>query len=351
MTSRGKIMVTGGCGYIGSHAVVSLCEAGFDVISVDNFSNSLASVEQGIEDITGHSFKNYDVDACDFAKLKEVFDDNSDLTGVIHFAAFKAVGESVEQPLKYFYNNIGSLLNVLKCTVDANISHFVFSSSCTVYGDPDDLPIRENSPLKPTESAYGSTKQMGEQIIREVASSDPVTKFVILRYFNPAGAHASAKIGEFPIGKPLNIVPVITQFAIGLIPNLFVHGNDYDTRDGTCIRDYVHVMDIADAHTLSLEYLMKQKNAEPFEIFNLGSGNGTTVLEIIQAFEKVNGIKLGYKIGPRRPGDVPAIYADCTKAIEKLGWSAKRDIYEMMRSAWEWQKYISRKVPAGATVK
>jgi UDP-glucose 4-epimerase len=349
--SRGKIMVTGGCGYIGSHTVISLCEAGYEVISVDNFSNSFSAATRGIEAVTGKSFKNYDVDACDYAKLKMVFDQNPDLTGVIHFAAFKAVGESVEKPLKYFYNNIGSLLNILKCTIEANIKNFVFSSSCTVYGAADDLPIRETSPLKPTQSTYGSTKQMGEQIIREIAASNPVTKFIILRYFNPAGAHHSARIGEFPIGKPLNIVPVITQFAIGLLPNLYVYGNDYDTRDGTCIRDYVHVMDVADAHTLSLEYLMKQKNTSSFEIFNLGSGNGVTVLELINAFEKANGVKLDYTIAPRRPGDVPAIYADCSKAIEKLGWLAKRDIYEMMRSAWEWQKYISGKVPAGAVVK
>ena len=334
-----KILVTGGCGYIGAHTIVDLIENGFDVISIDDNSRSTPYLLSGIEKITGKKVKNYKVNLCDYNDAAAVFQENDDIEGIIHFAAYKAVGESVEKPLMYFENNFFSLINLLKCVREFNIPYFVFSSSCTVYGNPDHIPVTEATPTKPTESPYGFTKQMGEQMIQEVAKTGS-TKYILLRYFNPVGAHVSNLIGELPLGKPANLVPAITQTAIGKIPSMMVHGTDYPTRDGSCIRDYIHVSDIAHAHTLALEFLINDKNKTTCDIFNLGSGNGVTVLEAIQAFEKVSGQKLNYSIGPRRAGDVIAIYADNEKAVKDLGWEIKYDLDAMMKTAWDWEVRI-----------
>ncbi|MEO6916808.1 MAG: UDP-glucose 4-epimerase GalE, partial [Chitinophagaceae bacterium] len=329
-----KIMVTGGCGYIGSHTIVDLVENGYDVISVDNNSRSNPSILEGVEKITGKKIKNYKVDLCNFDDTFAIFQENEDIEGIIHFAAYKAVGESVQLPLMYFENNLDSLMNLLKCVMEFKIPFFVFSSSCTVYGNPDVIPVTEATPPKPAESPYGYTKQMGEQIINEYSKANN-THCILLRYFNPVGAHPSGLIGEMPIGKPANLVPAITQTAIGKLPTMVVYGDDYDTRDGSCIRDYIHVCDIAHAHTLAIQYLLDGKSTRKSEVFNLGSGNGVSVLEAIRAFEKVSGLKLNYTIGPRRPGDVVAIYANNDFARKQLGWDPKFDLDEMMLSAWK----------------
>jgi UDP-glucose 4-epimerase len=334
-----KILVTGGCGYIGSHTIVDLIENGFDVISVDNISRANPHIFEGIEKITGIGIKNYKVDLCNFDDTFAIFQENEDIQGIIHFAAYKAVNESVEKPLMYFENNLNSLINLLKCVQEFKIPYFVFSSSCTVYGNPDHIPVTETTPPKPAESPYGYTKQMGEQIIHEFAKSAG-THCILLRYFNPAGAHPSVKIGEMPAGQPQNLVPVITQTAIGKLDKMYVYGNDYDTRDGSCIRDFVHVCDIAHAHTLAFEYLQKQKSTSLCEIFNLGTGKGVTVLEAVLSFEKMSGIKLNYEIGPRRKGDVIAIYANNDLAKTKLGWEPKFSLDEMMKTAWEWEQRL-----------
>lgn len=334
-----KILVTGGCGYIGSHTVVDLIESGFDVISVDNNSRSSARILEGVEKITGKKVKNYKVDLCNFDDIFAIFQENEDIAGIIHFAAFKAVGESVEQPLLYFENNLVSLINLLKCVQEFHIPYFVFSSSCTVYGNPDTIPVTEKTPPKPAESPYGYTKQMGEQIINEFSKSTDI-QCILLRYFNPVGAHPSAQIGELPLGKPANLVPAITQTAIGKLPQMKVWGDDYPTRDGSCVRDYIHVSDIARAHTLALEYMMAGKSSKKCEVFNLGSGNGVTVLEAIKAFEKVSGVKLNYVIGPRRPGDVIAIYANNEFAVSQLGWQVKYNLDDMMATAWKWEQRL-----------
>lgn len=334
-----KILVTGGCGYIGSHTMVDLIENGFDVISVDNNARSTPRILEGVERITGRKVKNYKVDLRNYDDTFAIFQENEDIVGIIHFAAFKAVGESVEQPLMYFENNLLSLINLLKCVQEFNIPHFVFSSSCTVYGNPDYIPVTESTPPKPAESPYGYTKQMGEQIINEFAKAVD-THCVLLRYFNPVGAHPSTQIGELPIGKPANLVPAITQTAIGKIPLMTVYGTDYDTRDGSCIRDFIHVCDIAHAHTLALEYLIKGKGQKRCEVFNLGTGNGVTVLEAIHAFEKVSGTKLNYVLGPRRPGDVIAIYANNDYARTTLGWEIKYSLDDMMSTAWKWEQKL-----------
>ena len=283
--------------------------------------------------------KNYKVDLCNFDDTFAIFQENEDIVGIIHFAAFKAVGESVEQPLMYFENNLLSLINLLKCVAEFNIPNFVFSSSCTVYGNPDEIPVTELTPPKPAESPYGYTKQMGEQIINEFAKANP-TQCVLLRYFNPVGAHPSAMIGELPIGNPSNLVPAITQTAIGRIPQLKVFGTDYDTRDGSCIRDFIHVCDISHAHTLAMQYLLDGKAKKRCEVFNLGTGNGVTVLEAIKAFEKVSGKKLNYVIAPRRPGDVIAIYANNNYAKTSLGWEIKYSLDDMMATAWRWEQRL-----------
>ncbi|MEN9298903.1 MAG: UDP-glucose 4-epimerase GalE [Bacteroidota bacterium] len=337
-----KILVTGGCGYIGSHTIVDLLENGYDVISIDDQSRSTPYPLTGIQLITGKRIKNYKVDLKNFDETLAVFQENPDITGVIHFAAYKAVGESVEQPLLYYENNIGSLISILKCVREFQIPHVVFSSSCTVYGNPDLFPVTEATPLKAAVSAYGATKQMGEQILKDFANSSSSTKVVLLRYFNPVGAHPSCLIGELPLGKPQNLVPVITQTAIGKIPKMVVHGSDYNTRDGSCVRDYIHVSDIAHAHTLSVNYLTTGNNLNNCEVFNLGTGIGITVLEAIQAFEKVSGEKLNYEIGARRSGDIEAIYANNEKAIKELGWSIRYDLDQMMQTAWAWEQKIKR---------
>ncbi|MDZ4809098.1 MAG: UDP-glucose 4-epimerase GalE [Bacteroidota bacterium] len=331
-----KILVTGGCGYIGSHTIVDLIENGYEVISVDNNSRSNDNVLKGIEQITGEKVKNYKVDLCNFDDTFAIFQENEDITGIIHFAAYKSVGESVNKPLMYFENNLTSLINLLKCVQEFQTPHFVFSSSCTVYGNPDEIPVTEKTVLKPAESPYGYTKQMGEQIVNEFAKSSG-TQSILLRYFNPAGAHPSIAIGEMPAGKPENLIPAITQTAIGRIAKLSVHGSDYPTRDGSCIRDYVHICDLANAHTLSLKYLEGEKSTRVCEVFNLGSGNGVSVLEAIHAFEKVSGVKLNYELGPRRPGDVVAVYANNDLAKELLGWNPKFSLEEMMATAWKWE--------------
>lgn len=334
-----KILVTGGCGYIGSHTIVDLIENGYEVISVDNNTRSDATILDGVERITGKKVKNYKVDLNNFDDTHAVFQENTDIEGIIHFAAYKAVGESVERPIMYYENNLNSLLNVLKCVRDFDIQYFVFSSSCTVYGNPDAIPVTEQTPQKPAESPYGATKQMGEQILSDFAKVFN-TQVIALRYFNPVGAHPSIQIGELPIGRPQNLVPAITQTAIGKLPQMKVHGADYDTRDGSCIRDFIHVSDIAHAHTLAIQYLQKEKNQSKYEIFNLGTGNGVTVLEAIGSFEKVSGTKLNYEIGPRRPGDVIAIYANNDHAVNSLGWDIQYGIDDMMRTAWQWEQKL-----------
>lgn len=334
-----KILVTGGCGFIGSHTIVDLVENGFEVISVDNNSRSTSRILEGVERITGKKIKNYKVDLCNFDDTFAIFQENEDIIGIIHFAAFKAVGESVEQPLIYFENNLTSLINLLKCVQEFEIPYFVFSSSCTVYGNPEVIPVTETTPPKPAESPYGYTKQMGEQIINEFSKAQS-SQCVLLRYFNPVGAHPSAIIGELPIGKPANLVPAITQTAIGKLPQMKVYGNDYPTRDGSCIRDYIHVCDIAHAHTLAIQYLIDNKLKKNCEVFNLGTGNGVTVLEAIKAFEKISGVKLNYVIGPRRPGDIVAIYANNDYAIRELGWQLKYTLDDMMATAWKWEQRV-----------
>ncbi|MDF2381555.1 UDP-glucose 4-epimerase GalE [Nostoc ellipsosporum NOK] len=334
-----KILVTGGCGYIGSHTLVDLIQHGYTVISADNNSRSNPAILNGVEQITGKAIKNYKVDLCNFDDTFAIFQENPDIAGIIHFAAYKAVGESVEKPLLYFENNITSLINLLKCVQEFRIPHFVFSSSCTVYGTPDDIPVTEQTVPKPAESPYGYTKQMGEQIINEFAKSSG-TLCILLRYFNPVGAHPSVKIGELPFGRPQNLVPAITQTAIGKLPSMTVYGSDYPTRDGSCIRDYIHVSDIAHAHTLALQYLEQGKNKRACDVFNLGTGNGVSVLEAIRTFEKVSGVKLNYTIGPRRPGDVVAIYANNDLARHELGWNPQYSLEDMLRTAWEWEQLL-----------
>jgi UDP-glucose 4-epimerase len=331
-----KILVTGGCGFIGAHTLLDLIENGFEAICVDNNSRSTAALLQGIKTITGVNLKNYKVDLCNFDDTFAIFQENEDIEGIIHFAAYKAVGESVREPLKYFENNLSSLINVLKCAKEFNIPNFIFSSSCTVYGSPDEIPVTEKTPQKPAESPYGATKQMGEEIVRSLVINGGINS-ILLRYFNPVGAHPSALIGELPLGKPENLVPAITQTAIGKLKQLTVHGDDYPTRDGSCLRDYIHVCDIAHAHILALQYLIDKKNTSACEIFNLGSGNGVTVLEAIHSFEKISGVKLNYVIGPRRPGDVIAVYANNSLSKEKLGWDPKYSLDEMMSTAWKWE--------------
>jgi len=336
-----KILVTGGCGYIGAHTIVDLIENGFNPISIDDNSRSTTALLNGIKEITGVAVKNYKVNLTNFDETHAVFQENIDIKGVIHFAAFKAVGESVNKPLMYYRNNLFSLINILKCAKEFKVPHFIFSSSCTVYGSPDKIPVTEESPIKPAESPYGATKQMGEEIVRDVTKTGGLQS-ILLRYFNPVGAHPSALIGELPVGKPENLVPAITQTAVGKIKQLVVYGDDYDTRDGSCIRDYVHVCDIAHAHTLALKHLIENKNVEPCEVYNLGTGNGVSVLEAIHAFEKVSGVKLNYKIGPRRPGDIVAIYANNSLAKEKLKWDPKYSLDEMMGTAWKWQLKLEK---------
>ena len=333
------ILVTGGCGYIGAHTLVDLIENGFNVISADNLSKASESSLLGVEKITGKKVKNYNIDLTHKIETETIFKENPSIIGIIHFAAYKAVGESVEQPLEYYDNNIGSLVNLLQMAVHYQVKHFIFSSSCTVYGNPDVIPVTENTPLQMAASPYGATKQMGETIVKDAAIAHPLST-ILLRYFNPVGAHPSTAIGELPIGRPQNLVPAITQTAIGKLPTMHVHGNDYDTRDGSCIRDYIHVCDIAHAHTLALQFSIKNNKEKSCEVFNLGTGNGITVLEAIHAFEKVSGVKLNYEIGPRRVGDIVAIYANNDKAVNDLGWNCKYGLDDMMLTAWQWEQSL-----------
>jgi UDP-glucose 4-epimerase len=343
MENRRSIIVTGGAGYIGSHTIIELLEhTDYNVISIDNYSNSSADTYRRIETITGKKVHYFELDLCDRSAVGSKLSALNDVTGVIHFAAFKSVPESVADPLLYYHNNIESLVNILEFCKQKQIRDFIFSSSCSVYGNISELPVTEKSALPKAESPYAYSKQVGEQIVESFTRSNKGFRSVLLRYFNPVGAHMSAMIGENPIHPPTGLVPIITRTAIGMIPKTYVHGNDYKTRDGSCIRDYIHVTDIADAHIKALDFVMKGKNEDNVSIFNLGTGNGVTVLEAIRAFEKVSGLKLNYEIGPRRPGDVEAIYANNDLAQKRLGWKPKYNIDEMMLSAWKWQQEIAK---------
>lgn len=342
-----SILITGGTGYIGSHTAIELIQEGrFEVISVDNYHNSSPAALDRIEAITGVRMHNYEVDACDLDALKAVFAAHPDIEGVIHFAALKAVGESVAKPLWYYRNNLDSLANVLSCCEEFGVPHVIFSSSCTVYGEIDALPVTEATPTTEAASPYGNTKLIGERIIQDFVKVTPSLKAVALRYFNPVGAHESGLNGEDPLNKPNNLVPIITRVAAGLMPQLTIYGGDYPTRDGTCIRDYIHVTDLAIAHIKALDYLREGRHEARYERFNLGAGEGVSVLEAIAAFERSTGQKLNYTIGPRRPGDVTAIYSDSSLAQARLDWQAKRGIDEMMASAWKWQETL-KQAPAG----
>jgi UDP-glucose 4-epimerase len=329
------ILVTGGCGYLGSHTLVDLINNGYNVISVDNNSRSTERLLNGVKEITGKNVKNYKIDLCNYANTQKIFAENK-IDGIIHFAAYKSVDESVKDPLLYFENNFFSQINLMRCAKEYNTSFFVFSSSCSVYGNINTMPVTEDTVLKKAESPYGMTKQVGEDMIHELAKTC-TTRFVLLRYFNPVGAHPSALIGEIPFGKPSNLVPAITQFAAAKLTELKIFGTDYDTRDGSCIRDFVHVCDIAHAHTLALNYAVTEAKPAVSEIFNLGTGIGFTVLEAIGAFEKVTGFKLNYQIVSRRPGDIVAIYANNDKAKKILKWVPKYNIEDMMKTAWQWE--------------
>jgi UDP-glucose 4-epimerase len=347
MDKKKTILVTGGAGYIGSHTIIELLKTtDFHVISVDNFSNSSEKTFDRIEKITGKKVTNYNVDLCDMPATKNIFKTEENIAGIIHFAAFKSVPESVANPHKYYHNNINSLLNILECCLEFNISDFIFSSSCSVYGNIEKLPVRETTPLGKAECPYAYSKQIGETILSDYAKAFPQLKIVALRYFNPVGAHITGLIGESPINKPNNLVPIITNTAIGKIPSMTVYGSDYPTRDGTCIRDYIHVTDIATAHIKALDYIKSKKHKGNFSIFNLGTGQGVSVLEAIKAFEKVSGEKLNYKIGEKRPGDVGAIYSDCTLSQNELDWTTQFSLDQMMETAWKWELEQKKEVAA-----
>ena len=337
-----KILVTGGTGFIGSHTVVELQQEGYEVIIVDDLSNSSIDVLDNITCITGIKPDFEEFDLSDRARTSDFFLRNKDIDGIIHFAALKAVGESMEKPIEYYQNNVVSLLNILENMKANGIRDMVFSSSCTVYGQPDELPVTEQAPFKQAWSPYGNTKQMCEEILRFTTSALPI-RTIALRYFNPIGAHESALIGELPLGVPNNLVPFITQTAIGLRKVLSVFGGDYNTPDGTAIRDYIHVVDIAKAHVVAIRRMIAEKCKSDFEIFNLGTGNGMSVLEVIESFERVSNEKLNYQIVPRRPGDVEKMWADTRFANEELGWKAELGLDEMMASAWKWEKALASK--------
>ncbi len=335
-----KILVTGGCGYIGSHTIVDLINSGYEVISIDNLSNGFQQTINGVGAIVGKTVKNYLVDLCHLEDVRAVFEENDDIVGIIHFAAYKAVNESVNKPLEYYRNNITSLLNVLQCAKEFEIKDIVFSSSCSVYGNADTLPVTEEAPLKDIQSPYARTKQMGEEICRDFIVANPDYKVILLRYFNPVGAHPTTLIGELN-DKPENLVPVITQTAIGKRESMTVFGSDYDTRDGSCIRDYIHVMDIANAHTKAVTKSLEGALASNCEIFNLGTGEGVTVLELIKTFEAVSGQKLNYIMGGRRAGDIIAVYANNNKAKQDLGWQTTYSVESMMDTAWKWELQLA----------
>jgi UDP-glucose 4-epimerase len=337
---RKKILVTGGTGYIGSHTSVELLQEGFDVVIIDNLYNSEAEVADRIAAITGIKPILEVFDLCDERRVEEFFTKHDDIAAIIHFAAYKAVGESVNKPTDYYRNNLVSLINLLDAVKKTGSGNIVFSSSCTVYGQPDKLPVSESAPLQPAISPYGNTKQIGEEIIRDTVSSAKGMSAVALRYFNPIGAHPSAQIGELPRGVPENLVPFITQTAIGLRKELQVFGDDYNTPDGSCIRDYLHVCDLAKAHVVAVKRLLDGKNKKNYEIFNLGTGKGVSVFDAIRSFEKVSGVKLNYRVTSRRPGDIEKIWADPSYANSELGWKTIYSLDEAMSSAWEWEKKI-----------
>ena len=334
----GKILVTGGLGYIGSHTVVALHESGYPVLIVDDLSNSEAEVLYGLNEILGFNPEFIQLDLRDKSAVTKLFQDHS-FDGIIHFAASKAVGESVENPLLYYENNINGLVYVLQNCIAHGVHNFIFSSSCTVYGEPDQLPIDESAPIKRALSPYGNTKQIAEEVLHDLCKVSSM-QTILLRYFNPIGAHDSALIGELPKGVPQNLVPFITQTAAGLRQELSVFGDDYPTPDGSCIRDYIHIMDLAEAHVVALDRLVNKAQQEPVEVFNLGTGQGNSVLEVIKTFEQATGVKLPYKVVGRRTGDVIAVYADTTRATEVLGWSTKRNLSASLASAWAWEKRI-----------
>ena len=333
------VLVSGGAGYIGSHTAVELINAGYDVVVADNLSNSDMSGVEGGRKITGVDVPFVNVDCCDKEAFRKVFEQYN-FNSVIHFAAFKAVGESVTDPMKYYRNNLDSFMNVLELMREFGRPNIVFSSSATVYGEADELPVTELTPRKPATSAYGNTKQMCEDILRDTVTAYDGLKGISLRYFNPIGAHPSALIGELPRGVPQNLVPFITQTAAGIRECLSVFGDDYDTPDGSCLRDYIDVVDLAKAHVVAITRMVEDKNKQKYEIFNVGTGNGVSVLELVESFQRVNELKLNYKIAPRRPGDVVAIWADTTLANEELGWKAERSLDDTLRSAWAWEKNV-----------
>ncbi|MBE8721692.1 UDP-glucose 4-epimerase GalE [Sphingobacterium pedocola] len=334
-----KILVTGGTGYIGSHTVVELYKAGYTPVIIDNLSNSSRKILAQIEKIIGVTPEFHQFDLCDTEQTTAFINKNPDISGIIHFAASKAVGESVQKPLKYYHNNFFSLINLLEAYQEKKIN-FVFSSSCTVYGEPDALPVTESAPVKRASSPYGNTKQIAEEILAESAAAYDNYNIIALRYFNPVGAHESALIGELPLGVPQNLLPFITQTAIGKREKLTVFGNDFDTPDGYCIRDFIHVVDLAKAHVAAIQLLEKGNPNGKYDVFNVGTGKGYSVLEAIKAFEKVSGKTLNYEVGPRREGDIVKVYGDVTKSSSELGWKAQLGIEEMMSSAWKWENYL-----------
>jgi len=337
--SEKTVLVTGGAGYIGAHTLVELISAGYAPVVVDDLSRSSMKLMEGVEKITGKKLPFYQIDCADIARLREVFDQHPAISGVIHFAAFKSVNESVEKPLLYYRNNIDSLLALLEVMREKKVNQFVFSSSCTVYGQPDTIPVNEDAPFKRPESPYGATKQMGERILEDAVKASDALRVVSLRYFNPIGAHPSGDIGELPIGVPNNLVPYITQTAIGKREKLTVFGDDYNTPDGSCLRDFIHVIDLAKAHVSALGEI--GRFAGRFEPFNLGSGIPCSVLELIQSFIKVTGVSVPYTIGPRRPGDIEKVFADPTKSNKGLRWKAELSINDALRDAWNWEKKLA----------
>lgn len=337
-----NILVTGGAGFIGSHTVVELHNAGFESIILDNFSNSEKKALAGIEEIIGKSVKYYEADINDTTIWDKIFTEQK-IDGIIHFAAAKAVGESVEKPLKYYRNNVSATILMLEKITEYQVNNLVFSSSCTVYGEPDSLPVTENSAVKPATSPYGNTKQICEAIIRDTVQSTNNFHAISLRYFNPIGAHESCLIGELPLGTPANLVPFLTQSVAGIRGQLSVYGNDYPTSDGTAVRDYIHVVDLAKAHVSALNLLLKQPEGRYYDFFNIGTGEGSSVLQVINAFEEATGLKVDYVIKPRRDGDVIAVYADCTKSKEHLGWQTEKSLKDALGDAWNWQKSLTVK--------
>jgi UDP-glucose 4-epimerase len=341
--AKPRILITGGLGYIGSHTVVELQEEGFEVVIIDNLSNSNLKSLDNIIKISGITPVFYNVDILDLEALRNIFIKEGNFESVIHFAAFKAVAESVRQPLKYYRNNIGCLLNILECMIEFKTSNIVFSSSATVYGDIDVLPALETSPLKTSLSSYGSTKQFGEDILQKITSASDINA-ISLRYFNPVGAHQSSFLGEFPNGIPNNLMPYITRVALGELDKLIVYGDDYNTHDGTCIRDYIHITDLAHAHIISCKRLMNQSNNDKYEHFNIGTGQGYSVLQVIKAYEDHNNLRINYEIGPRRDGDTPILYANTNLAKTKLGWESKLSLKDIVTSEWKWSMYLSTNI-------